>query len=110
MSNPKDNVKNFLIRKYFLLCTQEKVSDVITQLCTQENTFDDIKKVLPWRIKLLELCEILGITRAQLKKFMDTDPSFPKPLKDFNTRRSGVYFDTEQVKIWMKNNYEINEY
>jgi len=70
MSNPKDNVKNFLIRKYFLLCTQEKVSDLITQECIHKNSFDAIEKFLPWRIKLLDLCKIMGITRAQLKKLL----------------------------------------
>jgi len=108
MSNPKDNVKNFLIRKYFLLCTQEKVSDLITQECIHKNSFDAIEKFLPWRIKLLDLCKIMGITRAQLKKIADSDPTFPHPQKDFTQRRAGVYYDTKQIETWLQNNWEIN--
>lgn len=94
--NLNNHRETFLYQKYFLLCTKE-------------NTFDGMRKVLPWRIKLLELCKIMDFTRAQLQKIVDSDPSFPMPIKDFQSRRSGVYFDSEQIEMWLQKNYELND-
>jgi len=56
--------------------------------------------IKPLRLKYKQVCELLNVSRDCLRKIMESDQSFPKPLKSGSSRQSAVYFDTEEIEVW----------
>lgn len=52
-------------------------------------------------IRQTALCIWLGKTRSGLDKLRKTDPTFPKPIKDRNTRQAAAYFLVSEVEAWL---------
>lgn len=61
----------------------------------------------PLRITFNQACEILSISRDNLRNLIIRDKSFPRPIKCGNTRQAPVYFDYIELNNWhekQKNN------
>lgn len=57
----------------------------------------------PLRLRYNQVCELLNITRDCLRKIIENDLSFPKPMKHGASRQAAVYFDTEEIEEWYRN-------
>lgn len=70
--------------------------------------FDDLDipvvchNMKPFRLKYNQVCELLNVTRDCLRKIIENDLSFPRPLKECSTRQAAVYFDTAEIEEWYK--------
>lgn len=47
------------------------------------------------------LCAWLDVTRSGLDKLRKKDSSFPKPLKDGDTRQAAAYYVVAEVEAWL---------
>lgn len=57
------------------------------------------RKVL---IRQPALCQWLDVTRSGLTKLRAKDPTFPKPIKDGNTRQAAAYYVVAEVEAWLQ--------
>lgn len=48
------------------------------------------------------LCQWLDVTRSGLAKLRVKDPSFPKPIKDGDTRQAAAYYVVAEVEAWLQ--------
>lgn len=48
------------------------------------------------------LCQWLDVTRSGLAKLQAKDQTFPKPIKDGDSRQAAVYFVVAEVEIWLQ--------
>ncbi|QTN45045.1 transcriptional regulator [Ectopseudomonas mendocina] len=48
-----------------------------------------------------ETASFMGRTTSGLDKLCARDPSFPKPMKDGNNRRSRVYFVRSEIEAYI---------
>ena len=70
--------------------------------------FDDLdipvicQNMKPLRLKYNQVCELLNVTRDCLRKIIENDLSFPRPLKNSSARQAAVYFDTAEIEDWYK--------
>lgn len=55
------------------------------------------------RLTKNEVCHILSIKADKLTKLIQTDVSFPRPVKEGVTRQAAVYFDRQDVENWWCN-------
>ena len=53
-------------------------------------------------IRQPKLCDWLDVTRSGLEKLRKKDPTFPKPIKDSDSRQAAVYFVTAEVEAWLQ--------
>lgn len=53
-------------------------------------------------IRKTKLCQQLGITAGGLDKLKKRDPSFPKPIKDSESRQAAAYFVVAEVEDWLQ--------
>ncbi|KPU62158.1 helix-turn-helix transcriptional regulator [Pseudomonas sp. H11T01] len=58
----------------------------------------DTSKVL---IRQTNLCAQLDLSRSGLDKLRKKDESFPKPIKDGNTRQAATYYVVAEVEAWI---------
>lgn len=56
--------------------------------------------VTPLRIRLSDVCTLLGVSRTGLDRLLVKDPTFPSPIKTGNSRQSPVFFDYQQIQHW----------
>ena len=61
------------------------------------------QSIKPLRLKYNDVCTLLNVSRDYLRKIIASDESFPKALKNGNSRQSSVYFDTEELEAWYQN-------
>ncbi len=47
------------------------------------------------------LIKWLDLTRSGLDKLRAKDPTFPKPIKDGDTRQASVYYVLAEVEAWL---------
>lgn len=47
------------------------------------------------------LCVWLDLSRSGLEKLRKRDSSFPKPIKDGNSRQAAVYYVVTEVNEWL---------
>lgn len=47
------------------------------------------------------LCVWLDLTRSGLDKLRKKDATFPKPLKDGDTRQAAAYYVVAEVEAWL---------
>jgi hypothetical protein len=48
------------------------------------------------------LCQWLDVTRSGLAKLRAKDPSFPKPIKDGESRQAAAYYVVAEVESWLR--------
>ena len=61
------------------------------------------------RLTKNEVCHILSIKADKLTKLLQTDVSFPRPVKEGVTRQAAVYFDRQDVENWWVNKKASND-
>lgn len=47
------------------------------------------------------LCHWLDVTRSGLAKLRAKDPTFPKPIKDGDSRQAAAYYVVAEVDAWL---------
>lgn len=63
------------------------------------NTDTPINKAL---IRQTALCEWLDLSRSGLDKLRKKDPTFPRPLKDGESRQAAAYYVVSEVNAWLE--------
>lgn len=53
-------------------------------------------------IRQSALCTWLDLTRSGLNKLRAKDPTFPRPLKEGDTRQAASYYVVAEVDAWLK--------
>ncbi|KPB72512.1 transcriptional regulator [Pseudomonas cannabina] len=53
-------------------------------------------------IRKVKLCQQLGITAGGLDKLKKRDPSFPRPIKDSDSRQAAAYYVVAEVEAWLQ--------
>ena len=48
------------------------------------------------------LCHWLDVTRSDLAKLQAKDSTFPKPIKDGDSRQAAVYYVVAEVEVWLQ--------
>lgn len=48
------------------------------------------------------LCQWLDVTRSGLAKLRAKAPSFPKPIKDGDSRQAAAYYVVAEVEAWLQ--------
>lgn len=48
------------------------------------------------------LCNWLDLSRSGLDKLRKKDPTFPKPLKDGDTRQAAAFYVVAEVEAWLQ--------
>ena len=61
------------------------------------------------RLTKNEVCHILSIKADKLAKLIQTDVSFPRPIKHGIARQAPVYFDRQDVESWWSNKKASND-
>jgi prophage regulatory protein len=52
-------------------------------------------------VKQPNLCLELDMTRSGLSKLIKRDPTFPRPIKDGQSRQSAVYYVRAEINSWL---------
>ena len=47
------------------------------------------------------LCTWLDLSRSGLDKLRKKDPTFPRPIKDGDTRQAAAYYVVAEVEAWI---------
>ena len=55
------------------------------------------------------LCTWLDLSRSGLDKLRKKDPSFPKPIKDGDTRQAAAYYVVSEVESWLRSKIEARD-
>lgn len=45
--------------------------------------------------------KVLDLSKSGLEKLVNTDPSFPRPIKLGETRQAAVFFDQAEINAWI---------
>lgn len=48
------------------------------------------------------LCNWLDLSRSGLDKLRKKDPSFPKPIKDGDSRQAAAYYVVAEIEAWLR--------
>ncbi|MDD2939151.1 MAG: transcriptional regulator [Acinetobacter harbinensis] len=59
--------------------------------------------ISPIRVQFKTTCQILDISREALRHKVRTDASFPRPIKEGDTKQAPVYFDYAELVEWHNN-------
>lgn len=66
--------------------------------------------IQPIRIQFKKVCELLDISRESLRHLINSDDTFPRPIKMGAAKQASVYFDYADLMEWHKqqkaNSYE----
>lgn len=60
-------------------------------------------------IRQSALCTWLDISRSGLDKLRKKDPTFPKPLKDGDTRQAAAFYVVAEVEAWLQAKIEARD-
>ena len=55
------------------------------------------------------LCNWLDVTRSGLAKLRAKDPTFPRPLKDGDSRQAAAYFVVAEVNAWLQSKIDARD-
>lgn len=55
------------------------------------------------------LCDWLDLSRSGLDKLRKKDPTFPKPIKDGDTRQAAAYYVVAEVDAWLRAKIEARD-
>lgn len=64
---------------------------------------------LPELWTMAEVAKTMCRTRSGVDKLRARDPSFPKPLKDGDNRRSRIYFVRQEVEAYLSARLQARE-
>ncbi|SEI82537.1 hypothetical protein SAMN04244579_02132 [Azotobacter beijerinckii] len=64
---------------------------------------------LPELWTMAEVARLMRRTRSGVDKLRARDPSFPKPLKDGDNRRSRIYFVRSEIEAYLSARLEARE-
>lgn len=64
---------------------------------------------LPELWTMAEVAHTMRRTRSGVDKLRVRDPSFPKPLKDGNNRRSRIYFVRQEIEAYLSARLDARE-
>lgn len=53
-------------------------------------------------IRQTALCNWLDLSRSGLDKLRKKDPTFPKPIKDGETRQAAAFYVVAEVEAWLR--------
>lgn len=53
-------------------------------------------------IRQTALCTWLDLSRSGLDKLRKKDPTFPKPIKDGETRQAAAFYVMAEVEAWLR--------
>lgn len=53
-------------------------------------------------IRQTALCNWLDLSRSGLDKLRKKDPTFPKPLKDGDSRQAAAFYVVTEVEAWLQ--------
>lgn len=60
-------------------------------------------------IRQTALCHRLDLSRSGLEKLRKKDPTFPKPIKDGDTRQAAAFYVVAEVDAWLKSKIEARD-
>ena len=60
-------------------------------------------------IRQTALCTWLDLSRSGLDKLRKKDPTFPKPLKDGDTRQAAAFYVVAEVEAWLQAKIEARD-
>ncbi|WP_235985128.1 helix-turn-helix transcriptional regulator [Acinetobacter baretiae] len=63
----------------------------------------------PLRLTKNKVCELLSSSRDKLDSLIKRDSTFPRPIKEGNTRQAPVYFDYQSVMGWWAKQVQASE-
>ena len=66
---------------------------------TEALTMNTTAKAL---IRQSSLCDLLDLSRSGLDKLRKKDPTFPKPLKDGESRQAAAYYVMAEIEAWIQ--------
>ncbi|ANF84153.1 transcriptional regulator [Pseudomonas antarctica] len=55
------------------------------------------------------LCAWLDLSRSGLDKLRKKDPSFPKPIKDGESRQAAAFYVVAEVDSWLQSKIEARD-
>lgn len=55
-----------------------------------------------WLISQPNLIIKLDLSRAKFYRLRESDPTFPKPIKDGHTRQASAHYIVEEVEQWIE--------
>lgn len=55
------------------------------------------------------LCDWLDLSRSGLDKLRKKDPTFPKPIKDSESRQAAAYYVVAEVEAWLRSKIEARD-
>lgn len=59
--------------------------------------------ISPIRVQFKTVCELLDVSRESLRHKIRTDKTFPKPIKEGDSKQAPVYFDYADLIAWHNN-------
>ena len=60
-------------------------------------------------IRQQALCNWLDLSRSGLDKLKKKDPTFPKPIKDGDTRQAAAFYVVAEVNAWLASKIEARD-
>lgn len=55
------------------------------------------------------LCVWLDVSRSGLDKLKKKDPTFPKPIKDGDSRQAAAFYVVAEVNSWLQSKIEARD-
>ncbi|AOA06893.1 AlpA family transcriptional regulator [Pseudomonas sp. TMW 2.1634] len=55
------------------------------------------------------LCQWLDVTRSGLAKLRAKDSTFPKPIKDSDSRQAAAYYVVAEVEAWLQSKIDARD-
>lgn len=55
------------------------------------------------------LCDWLDLSRSGLDKLRKKDPTFPKPLKDGESRQAAAFYVVTEVEAWIQSKIDARD-
>ncbi|MNF80535.1 hypothetical protein D3C85_1799730 [compost metagenome] len=55
------------------------------------------------------LCSWIDLSRSGLDKLRKKDPTFPKPIKDGESRQAAAYYVVAEVEAWLQAKIEARD-
>lgn len=62
-----------------------------------------MQKLNKLRLSFNEVCDLLSVKRDSLYRLIKIDNTFPKPIKDGETKQAACYFDYQDILNWHEN-------
>ncbi|MBN3968231.1 transcriptional regulator [Pseudomonas gregormendelii] len=60
-------------------------------------------------IRQTALCDWLDLSRSGLDKLRKKDPTFPRPLKDSDTRQAAAFYVVSEIQSWLQAKIEARD-